>query len=549
MSTEAGATPKQVPDLAAAAAILGEGTGPEPIRHLLAAVGEGMRVERVHLTEFVNQGRHVDGAYEWNASGSPQAFPDPRRLPVEAFPWWMTELRTGGPIRITNPEDVPVEATAERQLMEESGARAMLALPLEGPSLGLLGFLAVVQTSGDRIWTDQEAEALVPAAGLLGQRIECLVLLREREALAERLAQVEAAGQAGAWEFDPESGFTFWSQEAHRILQLSGYLPNPTLFDFLKRIHPADRERTRRVILQILDDDRSFSLEYRLVPADGSEAMVRYVGMTGEVVYRKNDGRRIIGSLRDLTLPRKLEEELTRSQRMETVGKLAGGIAHDFNGLLSVIQANAELLLATGAVAGEAAEDLQQILAAARSGATLTDKLLSFVGTRSRTGGPVEANWVIRGVERILSRLLPEEVRLIVSTDAEVGLVAMDGSELEQAVMNLALNAREAMEGKGGVIRIRSRRLRLDTPRLLSPGHSLNAGDYAVVSVEDDGQGIESHILSRIFEPFFTTRTENEGRGLGLATTYGMVQQAGGGIEVETEPGRGSVFHLYFPTS
>ncbi len=547
MSTEAGATPKKVPDLAAAASILGEGMGPEPIRQLLAAGGTGMGVERVHLTEFVNQGRHVDGAYEWNAPGSPQAFPDPRRLPVEAFPWWMTQLRGGGPIRIRNPGDVPVEATAERQLMEESGARAMLALPVEGPSLGLLGFLAVVQTSGERIWTDREAEALKPATGLLAQRLECLVLLREREALAQRLARVEATGRVGAWEFDPESGYTFWSQEAHRILQLPGYLPNPSLFDFLKRIHPGDRERTRRVILQILDDDESFSLDYRLVPADGSEAKVRYVRMTGEVVHRREEGRRILGSLQDVTLIRNLEEELTRSHRMETVGKLAGGIAHDFNGLLSVIQANAELLLASGAVAGEASDDLEQILAAARSGAMLTDKLLSFVGTRSRTGGPVEANWVIRGVERILSRLLPEKVRLIVSTDAEVGLVAMDGGELEQAVMNLALNAREAMEGTAGTIRIRSRRMHLGAPQLLSPGHSLNAGDYAVVSVEDDGHGIEPHILGRIFEPFFTTRTQDEGRGLGLATTYGMVQQAGGGIAVESEPGRGSVFHLYIP--
>lgn len=551
MSDESTPGDARIPDLLESAGILGQGRGRTPILRLLQALGRGLGVDRVHLAEFVNDGRHVEGAYEWNAPGLPPGFAEPRRLPLEAFPWWMQAMeeamRRGDSIRISAPDDVPDHATAERTLMEESGARAILAVPLSSPAVGVLGFLAFVQTRRDRAWTDEEFRTLAPSVQLLAERLEYGALLRERDTLAERVTRLEEVGGLGVWEFDPGSGYTFWSRVAQGILRLPGYLPNPTLFDVFKRVHPADRDRTRRVILQILEDHQPFTLECRLIPADGSEDRIRHVEIRGEVVNRLNNGWRIVGTLQDLTLSRKLKEELTRSQRLEIVGKLAGGITHDFNSLLAVIQANAEFLLSGGDVGRDAREDLEEILRAARSGSALTEKLLSFVGTRSRSGGPVEANWLIRGVERILGRLLPEQIQLIVETQADVAMVAMDGSELEHVVMNLALNARDAMEESGGVMRIRSHRIRLDETQILSPGQSINAGEYAVIAVDDDGHGMDPEILSRIFEPFFTTRMEGEGRGLGLSTTFAIIQQAGGGIEVESSPGKGSAFRLYLP--
>lgn len=539
--------PDRIPDLRESAGMLGQEGGPRPVVRLLESLGRGLGVERVHLAEFVNEGRYLDGTYEWNAPGLAPAFGERRRLPLEAFPWWMDAMERGEPVRIATAEDVPDSATAERTLMAESGARAVLALPLFGDSLGLLGFLAFVHTKRDRTWGDEEIHALAPAARLLAQRLECGALVRERATLSDRVRRLEEVGGLGVWEFDPDSGYTFWSPVAHRILRLPGYLPDPTLFDIFKRVHPAERDRTRRGILQILDDDQPFTLEFRLIPADGSEARVRYVEIRGEVVNAISGGRRIAGTLRDLTLARNLEEELTRSQRLETVGKLAGGIAHDFNSLLAVIQANAELLLAGGDVGPDGEEDLEQILGAARSGATLTEKLLSFVGTRSRSGGPVEANWLIRGVERILGRLLPENIQLRVETDTDVAMVGMDGGELEQVLMNLVLNARDAMAESGGTIQIRSQRVELEGPQILSPGQSINSGEYAMITVGDEGHGMSAEIRSRIFEPFFTTRKEGEGRGLGLSTAFGIIQQAGGGIEVESSPGNGSAFRVYLP--
>ncbi|TVR66434.1 MAG: hypothetical protein EA422_02095 [Gemmatimonadales bacterium] len=540
-----------VPDLSESAGILGQEDGSRPVLRLLEALGRGLGVDRVHVAEFVNHGRYLDGVYEWNAPGLRPAFPETRRLPLQAFPWWMDgleeALETGRGLRISAPSDVPEDATAEHTLMEESGARAILALPLAGPSLGLVGFLAFVHTGRGRNWTDEEVRAVSPSAYLLARRLESGALLRQRDSLAEQVSRLEEVGGIGVWEFDPGSGYTFWSPVAHRILRLPGYLPDPTLFDFFKRVHLADRDRARRVILRILDDDQPFTLECRLIPADGSEDRVRYVEIRGEVVTRPSEGRRIAGTLRDLTLSRRLEEELTRSQRLETVGKLAGGIAHDFNNLLAVIQANGELLLATGGVRPDGEEDVEQILGAARSGAALTNKLLSFVGTRSRRGGPVEANWLIGGVERILGRLLPEHIQLVVETGRDVAMVAMDGEELEQVIMNLALNARDAMAESGGIMHIRSHRIHLGDPHVLSPGQSINAGEYAVITVEDQGHGMGPDVRSRIFEPFFTTRMKGEGRGLGLSTAFGVIQQAGGGIEVDSSPGRGSVFRVYLP--
>ena len=523
----------RIPDLYESAGMLGQEGGPRPVLRLLESLGRGLGVERVHLAEFVNEGRYLDGTYEWNAPGLAPAFPEPRRLPLEAFPWWMDGMERGEPIRIAAPEDVPEAATAERTLMAESGARAVLALPLSGDSLGLLGFLAFVQTARNRTWVDQEIQAVAPAAHLLARRLECGALVRERTTLSDRVRRLEEVGGLGVWEFDPDSGYTFWSPVAHRILRLPGYLPDPTLFDVFKRVHPAERDRTRRGILQILDDDQPFTLEFRLIPADGSEARVRYVEIRGEVVNEVSGGRHIAGTLRDLTLARNLEEELTRSQRLETVGKLAGGIAHDFNNLLVPILANARDLQSRLSEGAPERDELDEVLDSAGRARELVQQVLAFSRSSSRKRNATAVDPVVEEVGTLLRRTRPPGIELDVHLEAGDARVYANSGELHQVLMNLATNGLLAMESDSGTL-------------LLATALDRDEG-VVTLQVSDTGRGMSAEVTERAFDPFFTTREPGQGTGLGLATVHGIVTGLGGRVELESQPGEGTTVRVHLP--
>lgn len=362
--------------------------------------------------------------------------------------------------------------------------------------------------------------------------------------------RTERIAQVGGWEFEPSSGATWWSRQARMLLGIDSDEPDPTLFDFFQRVHPDDRERARQTVFQVLDDGRAFHFECRLAPGGPGPRNPRVTHLEMQGQHLEGTGTeppRVVGTLQDMTLRRAMEEELGQSQRLEILGKLAGGVAHDFNSLLSVIQANAELLLATTAPDDPSRDDLEQIQRAAREGAGLTGKLLASTRPKVRSESPVEVSWVVRGVERVLSRLLPENLTLDVRSTPRVGVTTMDGTELEQVLMNLALNARDAMAEKGGRLTIRTEVRALNAPLQLDPGHSINPGEYVVIIVTDEGHGMSPEIQSRVFEPFFTTRDEDVGRGLGLSFVFGEVQQAGGGIGLESAPGEGTTFRVFLP--
>jgi PAS domain S-box-containing protein len=279
---------------------------------------------------------------------------------------------------------------------------------------------------------------------------------------------------------------------------------------------------------------------------DGSEMLRHYLTTKG--VYRDQNGnvRGLFGISRDVTELKRLEDELKQSQKLEAVGKLAGGIAHDFNNLLTIINSCADLaLLEVDAERGR--ELLAEIHQAGDRAATLTRQLLAFSRRQVLHAQVVDLNKTIEQVGNLLRRVIGEDVELSFRFDHELGPVKIDAGQFEQAILNLAVNARDAMP-EGGRLRIETSNVELDDD-LLARHSDLHAGRYAQVTVSDSGQGIPPSTMAHIFEPFFTTKPVGKGTGLGLAMVYGFLKQSGGHVDVHSEPGLGTTFQLYLPVA
>ena len=260
-----------------------------------------------------------------------------------------------------------------------------------------------------------------------------------------------------------------------------------------------------------------------------------------QIMAGEANGR--VWSFRDVTQRLSLESQLRHAQKMEAVGSLAGGVAHDFNNLLTAIMGHSSLLLSQLDDANPMREDVAEIHRASERAALLTRQLLAFSRQQLLEPRVLDLCRVVKRMNKMLGRTLGETIRIVPRISADSLCVKADLSQLEQLILNLCINARDAMP-EGGTLTLETRADRIAEPR---SALGLAAGDFAVLSVADTGIGMDAATRSRIFEPFFTTKERGRGTGLGLSTVYGIVQQSGGAIEVESEPGQGTRFSVYFP--
>ena len=311
------------------------------------------------------------------------------------------------------------------------------------------------------------------------------------------------------------------------------------LSEFLVLHHPVTRQFMERFIRggYRITDQESIELD-----AQGQKRIFRNT-MVGTIV--EGHWVRTWGITRDVTERLHLEEQLRNAQQLEAIGRLAGGIAHDFNNILSIIMGHAELLLATG-VDERSRIGLEQVRRAAERAASLTQQLLAFSRKQVLQPKVLDLNDTVADVQKMLSRVIGEDIELIAKLHPSLMAVKADPGQVEQVLMNLAVNARDAMP-QGGKLAMDTSNVEVqeDEARDLD----LAAGRYAMLKVTDTGNGMDALTLAHIFEPFFTTKPMGKGTGLGLSTVYGIVKQSGGGIQVESEPGRGTTFRIYLPTA
>jgi PAS domain S-box-containing protein len=310
-------------------------------------------------------------------------------------------------------------------------------------------------------------------------------------------------------------------------------------WSWLDAVHPDDLPRVRKA----LESPASFNEDYRIIKRNGDSRWVRtrFTAIRNEA----SEIVRVVAFTEDITDWKRMETQLIQSQKMDAVGRLAGGIAHDFNNLLTVINGYSALLIERLDVSDDVREDLASIRRAGERAASLTAQLLAFSRKAMAQPKIIVLEEAVAGVEPMLRRLIRENVELVtVTEDASVSVKA-DPTQLEQVIMNLVNNARDAIEASG-TITIETGRVHFDAE--MSRLHAgAEPGPHAVIAVSDNGRGMSAQTQERIFEPFFTTKELGQGTGLGLATVYGIVKQSGGTIWVYSEEGIGTTIKIYLP--
>jgi two-component system cell cycle sensor histidine kinase/response regulator CckA len=440
------------------------------------------------------------------------------------LPFW-TGAQTTGPI---------VADAIERASRGETVRVDLRARALDGRLITVDAVFTPVRDEQDRV-----VEIVASAVDVTEReraRQESLASEQRFRQLAETIREV-------FWMREPGSGKvlyvspayeTIWGRSCKSLYDAPG--------DWLAAVHAEDRPWVSKAAMHDVPTGE-VDAEYRIVRPDGRVAWIRDRAFP----VRDADGHvvRMVGVADDITEPRLLEEQVRQAQKMESVGRLAGGIAHDFNNLLTVMLGNADLISSLVPPDHEVAPLAAEIRRTGERASSLTHQLLAFSRRHVLDLKVLDLNSIVEDVEPMLGRLLGEDVELKTALRAR-GLVRVDSGQLVQVILNLAVNARDAMS-RGGCLRIETADVSIRNG--LASGHpTVPQGSYLVLSVIDTGSGITPEVRERLFEPFFTTKEPGKGTGLGLAVVYGIVKQSGGHIEVDSEPGKGTTFRIYLPT-
>ena len=371
------------------------------------------------------------------------------------------------------------------------------------------------------------------------ERLHAEHSLRDAE---ERMRFALEASRVGVWDINLKTGAAHWSEACEVMHGLTPGTFGGTVEAFFDPIDGEDRGQVRENIDRATRNHTDAALEYRTMWPDGS---VHYISATGRFSY---DGAgapvRGAGITLDITERRTLEDQFRQAQKMEAVGQLAGGIAHDFNNMLTAILGNAEFVLDDLSADDPHHADVDEILKAGRRAAGLTHQLLAFSRKQILAPQVIRLGDAVRDLAPMLRRLLGETINFQTMV-SEQGQVTADLGQIQQVLMNLALNGRDAMTN-GGHLTIETADVFLD--EVYARSHpTVNPGPHVMLAVSDTGRGMDAATKKHIFEPFFTTKSKNEGTGLGLATVYGIVKQSGGHIWVYSEVGHGTAFKVYLP--
>ena len=395
--------------------------------------------------------------------------------------------------------------------------------PLNDTILGLVGMVLLFD-----IYTVYQHFQIKSVRERLLEREELFRLITENA--ADMIAVVDMAGER-----------VYNSPSYETIL---GYKPDELRrVAALEQIHPDDRGKVQKAAEDARATGVGTSLEYRMRHKDGSW---RTLESRASAILKGGKTEKLVIVNRDVTQRKDLEEQFRQAQKMEAIGRLSGGVAHDFNNLLGVIIGYGEIVQE-----GTAAEDslrpcVDEMLKAGHRAAALTRQLLAFSRQQVMDPKILDLNAVVRDMEKMLKRLIGEDIRLRTELDSALVRIKADQGQIEQAILNLAVNGRDAMPN-GGELKLETSNFHMDAEFVTRYPYPVLVGDYVLLTVTDGGIGMDAVTRARVFEPFFTTKEKGKGTGLGLSTVYGVVKQSGGYIDVVSEPGAGASFHIYLP--
>lgn len=411
------------------------------------------------------------------------------------------------------------------------------------------GTVLWVEASGTNLLDDPTIEGVILAVRDISRRRQS-----ELETLEWRRRYDLLTLAAGNVVYDCAlDGSVVWGGGFEQMLGYATKDMQGGLMQWLERVHPDDVERVRNQFAQFAQSQTQctgFRIEYRYRRRDGTYALVEDVNYP----YFNEQGiaERFIGMLVDITTRRKVDEEnaklaasLRQAQKMESIGRLAGGVAHDFNNLLTVISGNVSFAMLDLQIQDPLYESMTEISRAVDSAAALTRQLLAFSRKQVIDPRVLNLNTLVERLHKMLTRLLGEDIELRANLSATLAQVRVDPGQVEQVIVNLAVNARDAMPD-GGCLTLETANVTLDEAFCRDRGLA-QPGEFVMLAITDDGCGMDEEIKAHLFEPFFTTKEQGKGTGLGLSTVYGVVAQNGGVIDVFSEPLHGTTFKIYLP--
>ncbi|HEX6107454.1 MAG TPA: PAS domain S-box protein [Gemmatimonadales bacterium] len=409
----------------------------------------------------------------------------------------------------------------------------------------------LVRKDGTRFWATGITARISDESGrLLGFSKVFRDLTEEKEAQdrvrdsEERLRIALRAARMGIWRWHLPTNTQQVDGSMARLLRLGEGEAVESYEQFRERVHPEDRDRVDAAFAQAAQRGGDMQVEFRVVWPDGT---VRWLSDHGEAVLdASGTPEYLTGAALDVTERKTAEERLVEAQRMDAVGHLAGGVAHEINNMMTVILGFSTMLLDAWREDPRAPE-LRQIHRAATRASAITNQLLAFGRRQQLRPQVLDLNRLVQGLEHMLGRVLGEDKTLAVELADDLGRVRADLGQLEQVLLNLTLNARDAMP-TGGTFAIATCNVTLPSPDGTDPvGDDVPPGSYVRVTVSDTGHGMDAATRARVFEPFFTTKPVGQGTGLGLATVVGIVRQSGGTIRLHSVPGDGTTFSIYLP--
>jgi two-component system, cell cycle sensor histidine kinase and response regulator CckA len=443
------------------------------------------------------------------------------------------ELTSANAVALVHPDDRADALAALSRIRRNSRLMPTLAVRVRHRD----GSYRTVEVKARNLLDDPAMDGIVLNARDVTERMQVQEALRESN---EALTALITASPVAILALDANGRVTMWNPAAERMF---GWLEDDVLGGALPILPEEGREAHRARLATTLAGRSYTGAEIVGRRRDGSAIDVSL----SAAPLRDGAGRvkGVVAVIEDLSPRKQLEQRLLHSQKMEAIGRLAGGIAHDFNNLLTAITGHAQILLEGIPEEDPARADLNEIDRAAGRAAALTRQLLAFSRKQVLQPTVLDVNGLVTGLERMLRRLIGADIELSTQIDPATGRIRADPGQIEQVLMNLVVNARDAMP-HGGTLAIETanQTVRADDPMTQD---GAEPGEYVRITISDTGIGMDPETLTRIFEPFFTTKEAGRGTGLGLSTVYGIVNQSGGHIRVQSEPGQGTLFRVFLP--